>query len=110
MTLLICILVGLTLAGFIGTNAITSNEKKKEKKRKYVIPVCFWDDYNHVTKAIYNMTIKDCDRVESMIDDLIYKYHEMIDYVTFVEKISNLVSSYNNRVKFFLLNQQLNSN
>jgi len=55
------------------------------------------------------MTIKDCDRVELMIDDLIYKYHELIDYITFVEKISNLVSSYNNRVKLFLLNQQ-NSN
>lgn len=110
MILLICILVAFISTGIVGTNAIQSNIKKKEKVKKYVIPVAFWDDYNHCTKAIYNMTIKDCDRVELMIDDLIYKYSEMLDYVTFVEKISNLVSSYNNRVKIFLLNQQLNSN
>lgn len=109
MTLLICILIGLTLAGIIGTNAIQSNVKK-QKIQKFVIPMSFWDDYNHCTRAIDRMTIKDCDRVELMIDDLIYKYSEMIDYITFVEKISNLVSSYNNRVKIFLLNQQLNSN
>jgi hypothetical protein len=109
MTLLICILVGLTIAGIVGTNAIQSNSKK-EKKQKFVIPMSFWDDYNNCTRAIDKMTIKDCDRVEHLIDDLIYKYSELIDYITFVEKISNLVSSYNNRVKIFLLNQQLNSN
>ena len=109
MTLLICILLASIFAAFIGSNAIKSN-LKKEKRQKYVIPMSFWDDYNHCSKQIEKMTIKDCDRVELMIDDLIYKYSELIDYITFVEKISNLVSSYNNRVKIFLLNQQLNSN
>jgi hypothetical protein len=109
MILFACILIAFIVAGIIGTNAIKSNIKK-EKRQKYVIPMSFWDDYNHCSKQIEKMTIKDCDRVELMIDDLIYKYSELIDYITFVEKISNLVSSYNNRVKLFLLNQQLNSN
>lgn len=83
-------------------------EEIKKPLMKYEIPHTFWQDYNKCLFAIRDMNINNYEIVESKIDDFTYKYVELIEYVVFVEKISNLVSLYNNQVKSFLINKHLN--
>lgn len=83
-------------------------KQKEPKKRKYVVPASFWDDYNHCILSINKMTIEDTARVENLIDNLMYQYVELIEYCFYIEKMSILVDAYNKRVKTFLLSNNLN--
>jgi len=81
---------------------------KEPKKRKYIVPSSFWDDYNHCQLSINKMTIEDTARVENLIDNLMYQYVELIEYAVYIEKMSNLVDAYNKKLKGFLLSNNLN--
>lgn len=83
-------------------------EEEKKPLKKYEIPYTFWEDYNKCLFAIRDMKMNNINQVETKIDELTYKYVELVEYDVFVEKISNLVSLYNNQVKYFLLNKHLN--
>lgn len=108
MTLLIIAIIALTFAAIIGSDTLKKTKEEKKELRKYEIPHTFWQDYNKCLFAIRDMKESNYEQVESKIDDFTYKYVELIEYKVFIEKISNLVSLYNNQVKSFLLNKHLN--
>lgn len=83
-------------------------EEKIERKRKFSIPPEFWDDYNKTMFFIERMGINEVSKVQYMIDDLIIKYHECLDYNTFTERISLLIQKMESKKRGFLLNTQLN--
>ena len=78
------------------------------KKRKFAIPVEFWDDYNKAMFFIERMQINEVARTQYMVDDIIMKYHECLDYNTFTEKISLLIERFELRKRSFLLIDSLN--
>jgi hypothetical protein len=85
---------------------IKSNEI--EKKKKFAIPAEFWDDYNRTIYRIETMGINEVSKVQYMVDDLIYKYAECLDYVTFTERVSILIKKIETKKKSFLLIDSLN--
>jgi len=104
------ILLTLIISLIAATLVLISITKKKVnvKVKKCSVPPSFWDDYNHCMQSIYKMTEKDCGRVENLIDNMMYQYVELIDYSLYIDKLSNLVDAYNNKVKGFLLSNNLN--
>jgi hypothetical protein len=84
-----------------------SMEEQKEKKlRKYEVPIEFWDDYNHILYLIQNLNNKNQSRVQYMIDDLIYKYADMLEYKVFLEKISDIIELFERKKKSLSLISQ----
>lgn len=81
-------------------------EQEGRIKKKYEIPIEFWDDYNHILYLIQNLNNKNQSRVQYMIDDLIYKYSEMLEYKVFLEKISNIIDLFENKKKVLSLKSQ----
>ena len=83
-------------------------KEAQEKRRKYQIPAEFWDDYNKAMFFIDRMDINEVSRIQYMIDDIIFKYYECLDYNTFTERISLLIQKMESKKRGFLLNTQLN--
>lgn len=100
----------LALAFWALCDVITDNieEDKIQKKRKFNIPAQFWDDYNRAMFCVERMGINEVNKCQYMIDDIIFKYHECLDYNTFTEKIGLLILKIEKKKKAFLLNTQLN--
>ena len=83
-------------------------KEAQEKRRKYQIPSEFWDDYNKAMFFIERMDINEVSKVQYMVDDIIFKYYECLDYNTFTERISLLIQKMESKKRGFLLNTQLN--
>jgi len=83
-------------------------DNKINRKRKFQIPAEFWDDYNRTIYRIDTMHINEVSKVQYMVDDLIYKYAECLDYVTFTERVSTLIKKIEAKKKSFLLIDSLN--
>ena len=83
-------------------------DNKINRKRKFQIPAEFWDDYNRTLYRIETMHINEVSKVQYMVDDLIYKYAECLDYVTFTERVSTLIKKIEAKKKSFLLIDSLN--
>lgn len=83
-------------------------DNKVQKKRKFNIPAQFWDDYNRAMFCVDRMGINEVNKCQYMIDDIIFKYHECLDYNTFTEMIGMLIIKIEGKKKDFLLNTQLN--
>jgi hypothetical protein len=100
----------LFLAFWALCDVITENneQSKIQKKRKFNIPKEFWDDYNRAMYCVERMGINEVNKCQYMIDDIIFKYHECLDYNTFTEKIGMLIIKIESKKKVFLLNTQLN--
>jgi hypothetical protein len=100
----------LTLTAWALCNLLTEDIKqaKIQKKRKYNIPSEFWDDYNRAMFFIERMGMSEVNKCQYMIDDIIFKYHECLDYNTFTERISILITKIESKKKDFLLNNHLN--
>lgn len=102
--ILICISFAIVGAFIIGS---TFKEKVLEQEgkilKRYEIPIEFWDDYNYILYLIQHLTNKNQSRVQYMIDDLIYKYSEMLEYKVFLEKISNIIDLFENKKKVLSL-------
>ena len=105
--ILTIMILALIVAGILVYD-MPKPKPKNPKKRKYIVPASFWDDYNHCVLSINKMTIEDTVRVENLIDNLMYQYVELIEYCVYIEKMSNLVDAYNKKVKTFLLSNNLN--
>ncbi len=90
---------------------VIANEVKENKinrKRKFSIPPEFWDDYNRAMFFIERMGMSEVTKCQYMIDDIIFKYHECLDYNTFTERIGMLITKIESKKKDFLLNSHLN--
>ena len=100
----------LALAAWALCDVITDEIKSEiiQKKRKFSIPPEFWDDYNRALFFIERMGINEVSKTQYMIDDMIYKYAECLDYVTFTEKISILITKIESKKRSFLLIDSLN--
>ena len=83
-------------------------ENKIQKKRKFNIPPQFWDDYNRAMFFIENMGINEVNKCQYMVDDLIFKYHECLDYNTFTERMSILILKIERKKKSFFILDSLN--
>jgi hypothetical protein len=105
--ILLIFIIALIVAGILFYD-MPKPIKKESKKRKYQVPPSFWDDYNHCLHSIHKMKEADTQRVENLIDNLMYQYVEMVEYCVYIEKMSNLVDAYNKKVKNFLLSNNLN--
>jgi len=100
----------LALAFWAFCDVVNDEITKKEvsKKRKFAIPPQFWDDFNRAIFFIDRMGMSEINKCQYMIDDIIFKYHECLDYKTFTEKIGMLISRFESKKKSFLLNTHLN--
>jgi len=79
-----------------------------QTKRKFAIPPEFWDDYNKAIFFIDTMNINEVSRTQYLVDDIIYKYYECLDYNTFTERISILIQKIEAKKRSFLLIDSLN--
>jgi hypothetical protein len=79
-----------------------------QAKKKFAIPAEFWDDYNKAEFFIDRMGINEVSRIQYMVDDIIMKYHECLDYNTFTERISLLIEKIEAKKRSFLLIDSLN--
>jgi hypothetical protein len=79
-----------------------------QAKKKFAIPAEFWDDYNKAEFFIDRMGINEVSRTQYMVDDIIMKYHECLDYNTFTERISLLIEKIEAKKRSFLLIDSLN--
>jgi hypothetical protein len=104
MILLTILIIALVSATFVLRNILS----KKVNVRKTSVPASFWDDYNYCMQSIEKMKESDYDRVENLIDNMMYQYVELIDYHLYIEKLSTLVDAYNRKMKSFLLSNNLN--
>jgi hypothetical protein len=104
MILLIILIIAFICAAFV----LRSILKKNVKVTKTKVPLSFWDDYNYCLQSIEKMKESDYDRVENLIDNMMYQYVEIIDYSLYIDKLSTLVDAYNRKMKSFLLSKHLN--
>jgi hypothetical protein len=104
MILLIILIIAFISAAFV----LRSILKKNVKVTKTKVPLSFWDDYNYCLQSIEKMKESDYDRVENLIDNMMYQYVEIIDYSLYIDKLSTLVDAYNRKMKSFLLSKHLN--
>ena len=104
MILLIILIIAFISAAFV----LRSILKKNVKVTKTKVPLSFWDDYNYCLQSIEKMKESDYDRVENLIDNMMYQYVEIIDYSLYINKLSTLVDAYNRKMKSFLLSKHLN--
>jgi hypothetical protein len=105
MILVSILIIAIISAAFV----LKSSLGKKAKINKTKVPLSFWDDYNYCLQSIEKMKENDYDRVENMIDNMMYQYVEIIDYTLYIDKLSTLVDAYNRKMKSFLLsNNNLN--
>jgi hypothetical protein len=103
------ILIIIIIISFIASTFLFHNiTKKKVKVTKTKVPTSFWHDYNYCLQSIEKMKESDYDRVENLIDNIMYQYVELIDYHLYIEKLSTLVDAYNRKMKSFLLSNNLN--
>ncbi len=98
------LIIAVVSAAFV----LKSILKKKVKVTKTKVPLSFWDDYNYCLQSIEKMKESDYDRVENLIDNMMYQYVEIIDYSLYIDKLSTLVDAYNRKMKSFLLSKHLN--
>jgi hypothetical protein len=87
---------------------VIADEIKSAQIQKKKIPAEFWDDYKRTIYRIDTMGIDEVSKVQYMVDDLIYKYAECLDYVTFTERVSILIKNIETKKKSFLLIDSLN--
>jgi hypothetical protein len=87
---------------------IIADEIKSSEIQKKKIPAEFWDDYKRTIYRIDTMHINEVSKVQYMVDDLIYKYAESLDYVTFTERVTILIKKIETKKKSFLLIDNLN--
>jgi hypothetical protein len=83
-------------------------QNKVERKRKFAIPPEFWDDYNKCLFFIDRMSINEVSKTQYMVDDIIFKYHECLDYITFTERISILIDKIESKKRTFFIIDSLN--
>lgn len=78
-------------------------ENKIQRRRKFNIPAEFWNDYNRLIYLIDTMGINELNKTQYMVDDLIFKYHECLDYNTFTERMSTLILKIEHKKKSFFI-------
>jgi hypothetical protein len=105
MILVFILIIAIISATFV----LKSSLGKKAKVTRTKVPTSFWNDYNYCLQSIEKMKESDYDRVENLIDNMMYQYVELIDYSLYIDKLSTLVDAYNRKMKSFLLsNNNLN--
>lgn len=105
--ILLCISFAIVGAFMIGSSFKEEVLEQEGKiKKPFEIPIEFWDDYNHILYLIQHLSNKNHSRVQYMIDDLIYKYADMLEYKVFIEKISHVIEIFERKKKSLLLKSQ----
>lgn len=105
--ILTCISFAIIGAFLVGSSFKEEILKQEGKlKKPFEVPIEFWDDYNHILYLIQNLNNKNQSRVQYMIDDLIYKYADMLEYKVFLEKISDIIELFERRKKVLSLKSQ----
>jgi hypothetical protein len=96
--------IGVFLMGCTFKQNILEQEGKILKP--FEIPIEFWDEYNHILYLIDHLNDKNQSRVQFMIDDIIYKYADMLEYKVFLEKISAIIELFERKKKSLSLKSQ----
>lgn len=71
---------------------------------RYKIPPLFWDEYNKISLAIYDMKYDTCEHIRSQIDDFAFRWHEFVDFHAYNDRIHQLFSDYRKKEKQLLSN------
>lgn len=110
MQTLLLVLLFSTILAFIFVpkrKGISKRKVKVNANDKWRMPNVFWDEFNWLTLKIYNMKHDECEYVQHLINQFIYKYQEFADFHTFNDRVAILLHDYQRKVKSLLTNKHL---
>lgn len=90
---------------------IVSNQPKVEPKPKlkrehsnnrFLVPKEFWEDSNRLEIWIYEMQLKDADKVRFRIQQFCEKYEQISEHKTFNIRVATMLENYKRRHHYLL--------
>ena len=76
-------------------------KKRKHTNNKYILPKEFWDEYNEMLQAIYDMNEGSAKAVFIRINKFSEKYCRHYFSNTYDERMTNLINKYNQKINYF---------
>jgi hypothetical protein len=75
--------------------------KRKHTNNKYILPKEFWDEYNEMLQAIYDMNEGSAKAVFIRINKFSEKYCRHYFSNTYDERMTHLINKYNEKINYF---------
>jgi hypothetical protein len=76
-------------------------EKRNHTNTKYILPKEFWQEYNEMLQAIYDMSEGSAKVVFLRINKFSEKYSRHYFNNTYDEKMTHLINKYNEKINYF---------
>jgi len=76
-------------------------EKRNHTNTKYILPKEFWQEYNEMLQAIYDMSEGSAKVVFLRINTFSEKYCRYYFSNTYDEKMTQLINKYNEKINYF---------
>ena len=76
-------------------------EKRNHTNTKYILPKEFWQEYNEILQAIYDMSEGSAKVVFLRINTFSEKYCRHYFNNTYDEKMTQLINKYNEKINYF---------
>jgi len=76
-------------------------EKRNHTNTKYILPKEFWQEYNEMLQAIYDMSEGSAKVVFLRINTFSEKYCRYYFNNTYDEKMTQLINKYNEKINYF---------
>jgi hypothetical protein len=99
--IIIVILITLSVTFIPNQWNETLRRKRKHTNNKYILPKEFWDEYNEMLQAIYDMNEGSAKAVFIRINKFSEKYCRHYFSNTYDERMTNLINKYNQKINYF---------
>ena len=74
--------------------------KKEHSNNRFLVPKEFWEDSNRLEIWIYEMQLKDADKVRFKIQQFCEKYEQISEHKTFNIRVATMLENYKRRYSY----------
>ena len=71
--------------------------KREHSNNRFLVPKEFWEDSNRLEIWIYEMQLKDADKVRFRIQQFCEKYEQISEHKTFNIRVATMLENYKRR-------------
>ena len=79
--------------------------KREHSNNRFLVPKEFWEDSNRLEICIYDMKLKDADKVRFKIQQFCDKYEQISEHKTFNIRVATMLENYKRRHSYLLTNK-----
>jgi hypothetical protein len=79
--------------------------KREHSNNRFLVPKEFWEDSNRLEIWIYDMTLKDAEKVRFKIQQFCDKYEQISEHKTFNLRVAAMLENYKRRHSYLLTNK-----